>query len=154
MHRTLWIAAALLVACGGTSDPAPPTCAAGEVAITGTVGDIHYDDRRAANPSVFVNAINSEDGSYQAGSSDGGTFVKLTFHELLIDGHSVPARGFVDLSDNGGPNVGNCETGDLPSTISMDADGNGGTFVLRDLHDSPYCSGASRQGALAGCFHD
>lgn len=155
--KTLWIAAvgALALACGGSSDPTPPTCNPGEVRVTGNVDSTQVVHQVSSDSNVFVNAVNNQDGELAVSTSSGGAEHKLVdfkFHDLLIDGQEVSARGFVDLTLQSGPNVGNCETGDYVSSISMDKDGNGGTFVLRSMHDSPYCSGAEHKGALAGCF--
>ena len=163
MHRlTIFIAALTLFACGGSDDPTPPTCQSGQLKITGTVDQTQVVQTLSPNGGYFQNGgidtgSGPQDGKYIAELTQNGSqvpVVQLTFKKLVADGQSADALGFVDLSSVGGPNVGNCETGDLVSTISIDADGNGGTFVIRDLHDSPYCSGASRSGALAGCWRD
>jgi len=144
--------ALLLTACGGSADPTPPTCAPGELRLTGTLDGVVVSQQMSVDSYVFGNAINQESGTLVAPVVQGeAPKLKITFTKLVANGGSVAARGELDFSATGGVHAGNCETGDEASTFSMDKDGDGATFVLRQLHSDPYCTSPELDGALAGC---
>jgi hypothetical protein len=154
------LAAASLLGCGGTSDPTPPTCQPGELKVIGTLDGTAISQNLSPITSGFgqpyTGADGPKEGSYSAGILDGSghpiTVVKVAFSKVVVNGGTTDARGYVDFTPLSGPSAGNCETGGFDSTLSMNPDGNGGTFILRNLNASPYCSGAAKDGVLAGCF--
>src|SRR5262245_26421440 len=81
--------------CGGGDDDDfdAPTCAAGEVAIDGTIEGGH-ESASMSGPSgyIFVNALNGELGTLTVtfGAAD---MLYLEWPDLVADGASVDARG-------------------------------------------------------------
>lgn len=154
MKVQLTVAASLglwLAACGGTSDPTPPTCEAGQMKVVGTLDGKDVSETVDAPSYSFGNATLQGKGELNVPAVNPQQ-VKLSFSQTVINGRSVSATGMVDFSATGGVHAGNCETGEEVSTYGMDADGDGATFVLRHLHADPYCSGPELDGALAGCL--
>ena len=75
--------------------------------------------------------------------------MRVEWPTLVVNGDSVEARGTLE---DAGISAGNCLTGPFPSTLTMDAEGGGGTFVLRGLLSEPFCGGAALEGQIVGCF--
>jgi hypothetical protein len=144
---TLGLTASL--GCGGDDDFDAPTCAAGEVAIDGTIDGGHESASLSGPTSyIFVNALNGELGTLTVtfGADD---MLYLEWPDLVADGASVDARGTISLS---GLAYGNCDDDGFPGTLRMDSDGNGGSFRLRSLHPGGDCTAAQVSGELTGCF--
>lgn len=141
---------ALLTACGGGDDDFDaPTCAAGEVAIEGSLDGSQESARLSgASGYIFVNAINGELGSLTV-TFAGGDMLYLEWPELVANGDAVEARGDIALS---GLAVGNCDDDGFPGTLRMDAGGDGGSFRLTSLRRDGGCAGAEVSGELTGCF--
>ncbi len=66
-----------------------------------------------------------------------------------MDGATTTAFGHVDLSSQGGVHVGNCDTDGFVSQLTKLE--SGVWFVLKQLHNSPFCGGDSVSGELTGC---
>jgi hypothetical protein len=89
------------------------------------------------------------------GDDDIGKLLLAYTDDQVTNGTPVAMRGYVktDVVD-----VGNCE--DPPVYVSKltylesfsDTGVQHGTFVLRQAHRDPYCSGDALEGTLAGCF--
>ncbi len=162
MQRFLLILA--VGACGGGDGAgldAPEDCQPGRLSyvhdltldgdVTGGGGDL------AITNHSFVNASQDQNGNPQLGSLEvgdlggmsGGPRIKLEFRELVSDGGTVDARGFVKLPQQG-IDAGNCETAGFAGRITTITDG--WRFTLVDVHASPYCSGAAIAGSFAACI--
>jgi hypothetical protein len=135
--------------CGGDDDFDAPTCAAGEVAIDGTI-DGGHESASLSGPTgyIFVNALNGELGTLTVtfGADD---MLYLEWPDLVADGASVDARGTIAFP---GLAYGNCDDDGFPGTLRMNADGNGGSFQLRSLHPDADCTATQVSGELTGCF--
>jgi hypothetical protein len=151
----LLVTAALALAlanlgCGGDDDDFDaPTCAAGEVALDGTIDGGHESaSLSGASSYIFVNALNGELGTLTVafGAED---MLYLEWPDLVADGASVDARGTIAFPDLA---FGNCDDDGFPGTLRMNADGNGGTFRLRALHPGADCTAAQVSGEITGCF--
>lgn len=150
-----------VLACNGdegddTDTPSSyPSCAAGEIAIEGTVDGADVSARFVYDGSyAWVNDLDDEDeepGTLDIHDAANGA-LHLEWFGLLANGASTDARGFVDLSPSGGPNYGNCETQELTGTITAGDDGVPGTFVLRDVRAAPYCEQDALEGEIVGCW--
>jgi hypothetical protein len=140
-------------ACGSSDDDSAasaPTvsCNPQELKVSGTLDGTQVELVRATSGYAFVNKISASPGSADVTTPQGS--LSLEFNKLVANGQSGPARGsFVD--SEGALSIGNCETGDFVSTISMDAGGSAFHFTLRGLRHEPYCSGAAVVGELNGC---
>jgi hypothetical protein len=144
-----------VAACGGDDDAVEyPTCAAGEVAVTGLVGDTLHVVKIAWRSYAFVNAI-AGNGTFEADFDlNGPGALRLEWPELVANGAAVDARGRIETAD-AALKVGNCLDGSAFSgTMTVNEGGEGGRFILRDLHNPPYCGGSSVSGTLAGCFRN
>jgi hypothetical protein len=122
-------------------------CAAGQIQVSGTLDGAAVGITAMSTMHSFINKLGADPGvlevTFEAHS------LRIQFDSLLPSGRSVAARGqlVTSLID-----AGNCETGDSPGTIAMDADGDGLTFILTELREAPYCEGAPIEGMLEGCF--
>jgi len=135
--------------CGGDDDFDAPTCAAGEVAIDGTIDGGHESaSLSGASSYIFVNALNGELGTLTV-TFDVDDMLYLEWPELVADGASVDARGTIAFP---GLAYGNCDDDGFPGTLRMNADGNGGSFRLRSLHPDADCTATQVSGELTGCF--
>jgi hypothetical protein len=138
-------------ACGG--DDEGPSCEAMTVVVT-------RPDRPgmpftyASASYAFVNAFGGN-GTLDVELAGGGA-LHLEWPELVAGGGTVEARGWFRVTAGvTAIDVGNCDTSaTFGGEMTVDGDGQGGRFVLRDLHSAPYCSGASITGELSGCFRD
>lgn len=140
---------ALVAACGDESDDFDaPTCAAGEVAIEGTI-DGGQESASLSGPTsyIFVNALNGELGSLTVTFGDDMLF--LEWPDLVANGDSVDARGAVAVSSL---SYGNCEDDGFPGTLRMNEEGGGGAFRLTALHAGADCAAPEVSGELTGCF--
>jgi hypothetical protein len=157
--RILGVAAALslglgTMACSSSSDDGSPetnglACGENQLKVTGAVDGADVNLVRSVTTYAFQNKFTDDPGSADASTAQGT--LSLEFNKSLFDGESGPARGsFTDTE--GALAVGNCETGDFVSALSMDADGNGVHFTLRSLKREPYCTGAAAAGDLSGCL--
>ena len=140
----------LLTACGSPDDGNPGiTCGEEQLKVVGTIDGVDVSLTRATTYYTFVNKLGDAPGTMDASTAQG--MFSLEFNTLTADGQSSPARG--SLVDSEGPlSVGNCETGEFSSTLTMDANGKGLHFTLRALHREPYCSAAAVTGELGGCM--
>jgi hypothetical protein len=129
--------------CSSGSDiDAPDDCAAGELHI---VHDT-VDERVMISSYGFVNKLNdASPGTLDIGGAS--MTVHVEFEKLAANGDTVDARGSVVLN---GLDVGNCETGGLPSLLFVD-DG-AWRFELRELTMTPYCGDAFVAEPLSGCY--
>jgi hypothetical protein len=154
LARALVLGAALvapIVGCGGgdADDFDAPTCAAGEVAIEGTIdGGQESASLSGATGYSFVNAINGELGSLTV-TFEAGDRLHLEWPDLVANGDAVDARGTVAFP---GLDLGNCEDDGFPGTLRMDPEGDGGSFRLPSLHPGADCAAAEVSGELTGCF--
>lgn len=156
-----------LVACGGEGTMGPvddvPCDEPGEVWFSGTVDGLPVEGNLVARSFVFENAF----GGGTTGrlevvfSADGADRLFLEFSTNIDDGETSAARGFIDLSGQGGVSAGNCDIEGFYSTIGLnaapDADAGtplppGGTFTLRGLRAEPFCTGRDLTGTITGCF--
>ena len=140
---------AVLAACGGGDDDFDaPTCAAGEVAIEGSI-DGGQESASQSGPSsyIFVNALNGELGSLTV--TFGDDMLLLEWPDLVANGDSVDARGAVAFSSL---SYGNCDDDGFPGTLRMNDDGNGGAFRLASLRPDADCAASEVSGELTGCF--
>jgi hypothetical protein len=139
----------LVAACGDADDDFDaPTCAAGEVAIEGTI-DGGQESAGLSGPTgyAFINALNGELGSLVVTFGDDMLF--LEWPDLVANGDSVEARGAVAISSL---SYGNCDDDGFPGTLRMNAGGGGGTFRLTALHPDADCAAPEVSGELTGCF--
>lgn len=131
---------------GGDDDFEAPSCAAGEVAVEGTVdGREESISASGASSYVFVNALGEDNGTLTMTFAAGT--LRLEWPELVADGDSVEARGIVAF----GASYGNCEDDGFPGTMVMDDSGGGGRFRLTSLRPGG-CESAAVDGELVGCF--
>jgi len=150
MRAFALLVAAAAVGCGGGDDDfTPPTCAAGEVVIEGTVdGATHEAALSGAGSYVFVNALGDDPGQLTVGAGD-SEMLSLTWPTLVANGASVDARGRVAAGEL---DYGNCDDDGFPGTLRMDAGGGGGSFRLTALRPAGDCASAEVDGELIGCF--
>jgi len=130
-------------------DPVPPTpsCAAGELAIVGILDGIHVSDRVTGYNFAFINKIGAGPGTLDADKDS--VALHIEWGVLLANGDSTNARGWARGS---GFDVGNPANAAFSGTLSLDDNGEGGHFLLKELRQAPYESGAVIRGAVAGCF--
>ena len=150
------LAVLLATAACGDSDPEAPRCNAGEIGVSGIVGDTLHVVKASWKSYGFVNAFGGN-GSFDADFMlDGDGKLHLEWPELVANGSRVEARGTLEAGNTTDAlKVGNCLQGsDFSGTMTVDNDGEGGTFVLRGLRMPPYCGGAAVDGSLAGCFRN
>jgi hypothetical protein len=117
----------------------------------GGEGDLSADGLSFINAGFTTGDGPPENGVleiFKSGGSGPTTIVHVEFEDLLANGATVDARGYVRL-DEQGVHAGNCETAAFTGRISDFGDG--WKFTLVDLHASPYCSGAAIGGSFAGC---
>lgn len=150
---------ALAAGCGGDegADFEAPTCDDGQVVITGTVDGDAVDAQATAGSYIFVNALGGDPGSLviTAGGiqQDEPKLLSMSWDVLVANGKATDASGAVDFSASGGVHVGNCDSQDgRPGFLRMDADGDGGEFLLRDLYQGADCSQPAVDGEVRGCF--
>lgn len=139
-----------LAGCGGASDAEVPTCAPGELKVSGTLDGKEISQTLTLESYAFGNASTQSPGELIIPVQDPQQ-VHIFFTRGVANGFSVPATGQVDLSATGGPVAQNCDGAEEPSTYSMDQDGDGATFVLRHLHADASCASPELEGSLAGC---
>ena len=162
LHRVCALALSVVLLCGGVSckgtdatgpsenpDPVPPACAASELALTGTLDGVAVNERVVGVGSYsFLNKFDADPGTLD--TYQGAVALHLEFEQYwLADGESAPSRGWLRTAKH---DVGNCSTAPLSGTISLNADGSGVRFLLKAMHQAPYCSGSAVSGAVAGCF--
>ena len=130
-------------------DPVPPTpsCAAGELAIVGILDGIHVSDRVTGYNFAFINKLGAGPGTLDADKDS--VALHIEWGVLLANGDSTNARGWARGS---GFDVGNPANAAFSGTLSLDDNGEGGHFLLKELRQAPYESGAVIRGAVAGCF--
>ncbi len=149
--------AIVLVACGGDgpSDADFPTCAAKEVHAVGTVGSTLYVFVGFVTGYAFVNAIGGAKGTLDVTMDFGDRTLHVEWPTLVANGASVASRGSLDTGTTPSDFAfGNCDQDGFSGTLELDADGNGGRFVLRALKTKPYCGGQAVTGELLGCFRN
>lgn len=143
----------LMSACGAgestspNSDDVPtaPACGPGEVAVAGRLDGVAVTERASFTEYGFVQL--RPPSTFEVFNAP--VAIRLEWPELLANGQTAAARGSVRASAF---DVGNCSAGPFSGEHSIDTDGGGGRFLLRELHRSPYCSGAPVRGAVAGCY--
>ncbi len=153
MRRVVWLG--VLAACAGHADPRDadfPTCSARQLNITGTLGRTIYIYGGSSTSYAFVNALGGQPGhlDVELGTGKG---LHLEWPTLVANGGSGDARGSI-VTGSGASDLdfANCASDGYPGTVYVDADGNGGRFVLRDLHPGTGCAAAVVDGQLYGCF--
>jgi len=127
--------------------PATPSCAPGEVAINALLDGVSVTDRASYRRYAFQQWRSPA----TLDIDESPIILHLEWPGLLVFGGSASTRGW---SRGAGFDVGNCGAAPFSGTITQDADGDGGRFLLRDLHRAPYCSGPAVRGALAGCWRN
>ena len=140
-----------VAACGGGDDE--PSCEAMTVVV-------NRPDRPempftyTSSSYAFVNAFGGN-GTLDVELVGGGAF-HLEWPELVANGSRVEARGWFRVTAGvTAIDLGNCLSGtSFSGEMTVDGDGQGGSFVMRDLHSAPYCTGASVPGELSGCFRN
>ena len=141
----------LLSGCGSGSDNADGgdlTCSAAEFKVAGNAGGTPVSEIMAVAGQALFN-VPGDNGCYVNVYFDGGGRLRLEWENTLPDGLSAPASGSVNLETHGSINLGNCSGAGFVSEISMET--NGVSFVLHNLREAPYCSGAAVSGELSGC---
>src|SRR5688572_27229131 len=148
MRACMWI---VLAACGGggsSLEVDESECVVGRLRYTHDLGTSTGEGDLSLTGHAFFNALGGEPGTLQLSKSSGAgpsmVVIRVEFEDLLAQGATVPARGFVTLVDQE-IDAGNCETAGFSGRISDIGDG--WKFTLEDLHASPYCSGASLSGS-------
>lgn len=133
----------------GNHDPVPPTpsCGVGELAVVGILDGIQVSDRVTGYNFTFINKLGAGPGTLDADKDS--VAVHIEWGVLLANGDHTSARGWARGS---GFDVGNPANAAFSGTLSLDADGEGGQFLLQDLRHAPYESGAAIRGAITGCF--
>ena len=132
----------------GDGSNGPPVCGIDEFIAVGTLNGSPVDERATVSGQRLVN-IPEDTGCHVNVYFQGGGRLQLEWADTLAAGESSPAAGSVNLEAQGGINAGNCSDRGYASEMTM-LD-NGVEFVLRGLHQAPYCSGAAYTGELAGC---
>jgi hypothetical protein len=134
---------------GGGGSASTPRCADGELRVVGSIDGEEVNIVRKVIEHRFVSK-SGELGTVDARTAKGT--LSMVFEGVMVaDSASSDARGaFVDAE--GAISVGNCETGDLVSSLTRYEDREGFDFSLRDLHREPYCTGAEVSGVLNGCM--
>jgi hypothetical protein len=142
--------AAPIIGCGGGDDDFDaPTCAAGEVAIEGTIdGGQESASLSGATSYSFINALNGELGTLTV-TFELGDRLHLEWPDLVSNGDSVDVRGAITFP---GIDLGNCEEDGYPGTLRMNQEGDGGSFRLQSLRPGADCTAAEVSGELTGCF--
>jgi hypothetical protein len=153
---TLLTAGLLMCACGDDEEEVDyPECTVPEqLVLEGTLDGELINLRLDSEGHSFLNF--GSEGSFEVFVPSSGTApyevaVRLDFENLLRRGGQVPARGVIELPEEG-IIAGNCADDGLTGYISQSDDGNTTRFVLRSLKAEPYCGGAARSGELRGCF--
>lgn len=142
--------AAPIIGCGGGDDDFDaPTCAAGEVAIEGTIdGGQESASLSGATGYSFINALDGEPGTLTV-TFESGDRLHLEWPDLVSNGDSVDVRGTITFP---GIDLGNCEEDGYPGTLRMNQEDDGGSFRLQSLRPGADCAAAEVSGELTGCF--
>jgi hypothetical protein len=132
-------------------EPAP-TCATGQVSYSGTLNTIPVNETHTVTGHVLQNTDGATgDGTLSVTGPDGD--LRIVFDTHLSPDSSVPAAITLDFDQPTTVKLGNCATLSLPSTVSLDSDGQGGKFTVRAMVSSPACSSEEPlEGELTGCF--
>ncbi len=144
-----------LVACD--PEEAPPeetpavTCGPGQVGFAGTLNGSPVSELHDFTPPhTFVNGEGG-DGRISFLGPDGT--LEITFDQLLTRDGTVPAEIAIAFSQPTSTLVGSCQPPVPQSEVSLDGDGNGGTFVLRGMRELVQGGcGDPVEGELSGCF--
>jgi len=154
---TMLLMGLALSACSGDGEDgaAELACEASQLRYSGKLDDRQFDITRVVGNYRFENKLSASPGRLVASWSTqtvGDWQLEISFDQLLANGESGPARGWLGDPDEA-LEVGNCETGELVSTLSMDGDGDGAHFVLSGLRTGqPFCTGPLHVGELRGCI--
>ena len=155
----IFLAILTLAACGngngggdggsdGDGSNGPPVCGLQEFIAVGVLNGSPVEERATVSGQFLVNTP-GDTGCYVNVYFEGGGRLRLEWADTLAAGESSPASGSVNREAQGGLNAGNCSTSGYPSEMTMlDS---GVEFVLKNLRQAPYCSGAAYTGELAGC---
>ncbi|MFP2907439.1 hypothetical protein ACLESD_20795 [Pyxidicoccus sp. 3LFB2] len=158
-----YLAAGLLVcACGEDERPEDevvdyPECSVEEqLVLEGTLDGQPINVRMDSYGHSFSNLGAGGSSHFEifgppADASPYSVLLRIDFDKVVRNGRQVPARGVVELVDEGVV-AGNCEDDGFTGLIAQSDDGETTSFVLRNLKASPYCGGAARSGELRGCF--
>jgi hypothetical protein len=149
MRFSLGLVAVALAACGSGDDGDFPTCVPGALTVIGTVDGAQHEVTFFPTSHAFSNI--GPDAEFTASVAGSSGSVSLAWGASVLDGDSTAARGQIDLPASSLV-AGNCDTAALSGRLLMNDEGGGFRFVLRDLHASPFCSGAAITGELRGCF--
>jgi hypothetical protein len=147
--------AIVLVACGsdGPNEGDFPTCAAKEVHAVGTVGPTLYVFVGFVTSYAFINAIGGAKGTLDVTMDFADRRLHVEWPTLVANGSSIAARGSLDTGTTATDFAfGNCDQDSFGGRLEVDADGEGGRFVLENLKSKPYCGGQPVTGELLGCF--
>jgi hypothetical protein len=133
---------------GNDGSGGPPACGLQEFIATGTLNGSPVEERATVSGQFLVN-VPGDTGCYVNVYFEGGGRLRLEWADTLAAGEDSPASGSVNLEAQGGMNAGNCSDAGYASEMTMLE--NGVEFVLRNLRQAPYCSGAAYTGELTGC---
>jgi hypothetical protein len=133
----------------GSTDGNQHACGAAQMMVTGTVAGDPYSAQATVAGQQISNAPSVDRQCYTDVYFIGGGRLSLEWPSTLAAGQTSAARGYLILEGEPPLNTGNCMSGLLESEITWGA--NGFEFVLRALHQAPYCSGAPVEGEVSGC---
>jgi hypothetical protein len=133
---------------GSDGSDGPPVCGAVEFIAVGTLNGSPVEERATVSGQFLVN-VPGDTGCYVNVYFQGGGRLRLEWANTLAAGQGSPAAGSINLEAQGGINAGNCSDTGYASEMTMLE--NGVEFVLHNLRQAPYCSGAAYTGELAGC---
>jgi hypothetical protein len=154
-----WLAFSVAAGCGGGNgggdggsdgdgSNGSPVCGPLEFIAVGTLNGSPVEERATVSGQRLVN-IPGDTGCYVNVYFQGGGRLRLEWADTLAAGEDSPAAGSVNLEAQGGINAGNCSDRGYVSDMTMlDS---GVEFVLKNLRQAPYCSGAAYTGELSGC---
>ena len=125
-----------------------PACAASEFKVEGTLDDTPVSEQVTVAGHALVN-VPGDTGCYVNVYFEGGGRLRLEWPDTLPEDQTSPASGSVNLEVQGGINAGDCDDDGMASEVTLLSDGV--EFILRELHEAPYCTGASISGELRGC---
>lgn len=123
------------------------SCDPGEIRVRVTDSSGSDTHRFSELSHQFINKLGENPGRLEI-RTDGAT-LQVLFDQPVLNGRSAPARGSLSLDDL---EIGNCEADGNPGTLTLDEDGHGGSVVLTQLHQAPYCDEAAESWTLEGCF--
>ncbi len=127
--------------------PATPSCAPDEVAVAALLDGISITERATLGRFRFQQL--RPPATLDIDRSP--ITLHLEWRRVLGPGESTRARGWTRGS---GFDVGHCGAVPFSGTITLDADGGGGRFLLWDLQRTAHCAGPVESGVVAGCWRN